>query len=547
MSEPSTISPPTAHNLEAAIGSCLSQSSSDKPLLLIGGDMSGIQPFLYQIVSSKAAKNLKGRSCYLDLLGKSVVESLLRGLHLSRDHVVCESGGTFVLLASNAPDVHSELEHLVRDIESHIFASHGISLTVAIGSVAITADEARGVTTTLADRWSELFGKREAKKNAKCASILMGNNGYSKLFVPCPNNGDRVDAITGEDIPGESVCVKDVGHVTRINKEIIDLGTQLRNGCTPVMLADDETSDSDFVIEPAQLGVKFRLVKSPISQAVQTFEKMCENEDGLERLGVLRMDVDDLGAKFQEYARTQSLEAYSQLSRELDNFFKTEVSKLCEDKDCYLLYGGGDDLFVVGQWTDVIALASTIRTAFTSWAKSRPGIWSLSAGVAIVKAKYPIIAGAKESGDEESNAKSHTCGDSSKNSISLLSMALNWDKEFAAVQSLERKLVKCLTDKAEPLPKSFLNKVIQHAFKARIACHKVRDVSIYWHLSYDIKRAIERVKSNAEIVSLLETCRKEICTPCNQIGGKAIVTDYHPLELWALACRWAELEYRNNE
>ncbi len=547
MSEPSTTTNPTIVNLEGAISSCLSQSSSSKPLLLIGGDMSGIQPFLYQIVSSKAAKNLKGRSCYLDLLAKSVVESLLRGLHLNRNHVVCESGGTFVLLAANAPDVKSELEHIVQGIEANIFSCHGIALTVAISSVEITADEARGKTTTLADRWSELFTKRETKKNAKCASIIMGNNGYANLFSPNPINGDKVDAITGEDISDDGVYVKDVGHVTQINKDIIELGLQLRNGCTPVMLGADEPPINDFIIEPAHLGVKFRLAKSRVLSSVQTFEKMCENEDGLERLGVLRMDVDDLGAKFQEYARTQSLEAYSHLSRELDAFFKNKVNKLCESCGCYLLYGGGDDLFVVGQWSEVISLASAIKAEFSTWAHSRSGNWSLSAGVAIVKAKYPIIEGAKESGDEESNAKSHRCGEISKNSISFMGTPLNWDKEFVAVQLLERKLVKCLNDKSSPLPKSFLNKIMRHAAQAHIVSHKVNDVSIYWHLSYDIKRALERFKGNSELESLLKTCHQEICTPNNHIGGTAIVTDYHPLELWAFACRWAELEYRNND
>ncbi|MCB0642895.1 MAG: hypothetical protein KDC44_14705, partial [Phaeodactylibacter sp.] len=38
------------------------------PLLLIGGDLSGIQDFIYDIVSKTAAKNLKGRSFYLQLL-----------------------------------------------------------------------------------------------------------------------------------------------------------------------------------------------------------------------------------------------------------------------------------------------------------------------------------------------------------------------------------------------------------------------------------------------------------------------------------------------
>lgn len=529
--------------MERAIDHCTQKVQGDKPLLLVGGDMSGIQPFLYQIVSSKAAKNLKGRSCYIDLLGKAVVESLLRALALNRDHVVCESGGTFVLLAPNTDDTIAALNNAVRFIEKKIFETHGTALSVAIGSVEITAAEARGGTTTLAQRWSEVFAKREAKKNAKCASVIVAQGGYERFFEPSPVTGDKTDAITGEDIADGGENVKDVGTVTKINKMIFDLGEQLRNGCVPQLVGDNYQGD-DFVIEPANLGIKYRLIKGDGEKKVQTFEQMCENEDALERLGVLRMDVDNLGSKFQEYARTQSLAAYSALSYELDEFFKNHVEDLCDKHDCYLLYGGGDDLFVVGEWRNVIKLAGEIQGDFKQWAKKRNGAWSLSAGVAIVKAKYPIIEGAKESGEEEDNAKTHACGDVTKNSISLMETPLNWDKEFEPVRDLKDKLVSLLCDN-ESLPKSFLNKVMIHAINAAIKNHKVTKVNIYWHLSYDIKRAMERAKGKDNVIALLEQCRADICTPGSTLAGERIETNYHLLELWALASRWAELEYRS--
>ena len=529
--------------MERAIDHCTQQAQGDKPLLLVSGDMSGIQPFLYQIVSSKAAKNLKGRSCYIDLLGKAVVESLLRALALNRDHVVCESGGTFVLLAPNTDDTIAALDNAVRFIEKKIFETHGTALSVAIGSVEITAAEARGGTTTLAQRWSEVFAKREAKKNAKCASVIVAQGGYERFFEPSPVTGDKTDAITGEDIADGGENVKDVGTVTKINKMIFDLGEQLRNGCVP-QLIDNNYQGDDFVIEPANLGIKYRLIKGEATQRVLTFEKMCENKDALERLGVLRMDVDNLGSKFQEYARTQSLAAYSALSHELDNFFKSDVSKMCDKHECYLLYGGGDDLFLVGEWRKVLMLAAEIQAEFKKWAAQRKGDWSLSAGVAIVKAKYPIIEGAQESGEEEEKAKSHSCDGMTKNSISLMGTPLNWDNEFEALRSLKDKMVGLLCD-SESLPKSFLNKVMIHAGKAAIKNHKVTHVSIYWHLSYDIKRAMERAKGKEAVLNLLEQCRTDICTPGNTLDGVNIVTDYHLLELWALACRWTELEFRS--
>ena len=46
----------------------------EKPYLLIAGDISGIQDFIYDIISKNAAKNLKGRSFYLQLLTESIIK-----------------------------------------------------------------------------------------------------------------------------------------------------------------------------------------------------------------------------------------------------------------------------------------------------------------------------------------------------------------------------------------------------------------------------------------------------------------------------------------
>ncbi|KAA6311034.1 CRISPR-associated protein Cas10/Csm1, partial [termite gut metagenome] len=43
------------------------------PVMLLGGDISGIQKFIYNIASRKAAVSLKGRSFYLQLLIDSVI------------------------------------------------------------------------------------------------------------------------------------------------------------------------------------------------------------------------------------------------------------------------------------------------------------------------------------------------------------------------------------------------------------------------------------------------------------------------------------------
>ncbi|MFN8394030.1 MAG: hypothetical protein U0176_05080 [Bacteroidia bacterium] len=115
----------------AAMASCLheAESKNEKPFLLVGGDLSGIQTFLYDIISKNASKLLKGRSFYLQLLIDSVLDELLAALNLSSLHVVYASGGGFFLLVPHT-DHHLEILHKVEaSLAERIFAVHQIQLT----------------------------------------------------------------------------------------------------------------------------------------------------------------------------------------------------------------------------------------------------------------------------------------------------------------------------------------------------------------------------------------------------------------------------------
>ena len=90
----------------AALAVCLydvrqSEENPEDPFLLIGADLSGIQSYIYQVVSKYASKNLKGRSFYLRILSDSVVRFLLKELGLFQANVVYNSGGGFYIIAPN--------------------------------------------------------------------------------------------------------------------------------------------------------------------------------------------------------------------------------------------------------------------------------------------------------------------------------------------------------------------------------------------------------------------------------------------------------------
>ena len=70
-----------------AIASCLFETKSENKFLLIKGDISGIQDFIYKLASPEEAfkgmsKRLRGRSFYLTLLNETFAYYLLKELKL---------------------------------------------------------------------------------------------------------------------------------------------------------------------------------------------------------------------------------------------------------------------------------------------------------------------------------------------------------------------------------------------------------------------------------------------------------------------------------
>jgi CRISPR-associated protein Csm1 len=118
------------------------------------------------------------------------------------------------------------------------------------------------------------------------------------------------------------------------------------------------------------------------------------------RLGVLRMDVDGLGRFFSETLGSAALPLRLAASDALSLFFDGYLGQLCrsleEEKQrpesIYLLYGGGDDLFIVGEWDLLPYLAQRIRDEFVAYAGP---VFGISAGIILVTEKYPFYRAAE--------------------------------------------------------------------------------------------------------------------------------------------------------
>ncbi|MBR0498646.1 MAG: hypothetical protein IJJ78_06170 [Paludibacteraceae bacterium] len=424
------------------------------------------------------------------------------------------SGGKFYLQVPDTESTRNVIVDIRKKTEEALWKKHHGQLSINIDFVPFcyVGDMVKvdGETDNIGLLWTKITEKFNALKNQKFKSLLLEEN----LFEVQKVGGDvRVCQITGiegakeytfnfKDSDGEK---QDVLTILPSVKEQIDLGLKLRDK--------------------------------------QYFKMLEEYADGT-YLGVLRMDVDGLGARFIK--GFESMEKYKDFSGKLDKFFDADNGNLHTIQEQYkehlnTVYAGGDDIFVVGRWDKVIDFANDVRTQFAAYCKNvlNDTTLSISGGIAIVNAKYPIAKAAEMAGEAEDAAKKYNNG--KKNAFNMFGESVSWSEEFEYVKSYKDQFVS-LIDKCG-LSRGVLHKIMTYAAivkenqtieeENKNGNYKRKpDMSYLWHTAYYLTRFMGKEKDNKVVYDF-----------CKDLRDKQLVkTDNY--RLVSLAARWAELELR---
>jgi len=477
--------------------------------LFVGGDLSGIQRFLYNISSKKAAVSLKGRSFYLRQLMENVCADIKQAAEANgakTTEVIYSSGGKFYLLTDNTPLIVQAVETCAKQAKQELWDKHKGQLGLNISLVAFNENSDGTVDCQDAPRqkpdylWKLVNADFAHQKSQKFKELL--SESYQDFFEPIPVGGKpKVCAVTGIESPD---CIK--------------------------MPAEDE--DDEMYVLPS------------VYEQIQKGERLCR-EDGFKsfndyvgntNLGILRMDVDGLGKRITEGFK--SIDQYKTFSNRLKDFFEDETKKIQREPAfkpyLNIIYAGGDDLFVVGRWDKVIDFAERIHQE-TNARFGSEGI-SISGGIAIVQPKFPIAKAAELAGEAEDAAKHFRDGE--KNAFCLLGKTISWNQEFGYVKSFKQQFVSLI--KNFDLSKGILHKLMLYSSiadrnKLLRKEGKGENFSYIWHISYYLTRYMKRNKNQA------------VCDFCRTLRDREI--DYRNgrnLELIALAARWAELVLMDN-
>jgi hypothetical protein len=160
-------------------------------------------------------------------------------------------------------------------------------------------------------------------------------------------------------------------------------------------------------------------------EEILTFEelaqKSCNEKEGIKALMSLKADVDNMGLFIQNSDVTNSFAKYNFFSRMIDYYFSVYVPNLLKGTNTYTIFAGGDDLFILGAWDEMINLSKKIREDFLKFVKGSS--LTLSVGMILTKPNKPVNFIAQMS--EEALEKSKDIDE--KDAFTLFDETVKWD------------------------------------------------------------------------------------------------------------------------
>ncbi|MCF6246496.1 MAG: type III-A CRISPR-associated protein Cas10/Csm1 [Desulfobacula sp.] len=491
------------------------RSSKENKFLLINGDFKGIQNFIFSSSADSQkfrSKILRGRSFAVSLLSELAADMLCREIGLPVTSVILNAAGKFTIIAPNIPQTRASVGKIKKEINDWLVE---ISFGETIFNIAVieasSSDFHKDKFIDLWDRFNlemeqekysgfdrgsyggavdgyldefinepgkpavcPLCGKRPAldtfQEESVCKicrdHIFLGSNIVKKkrLSIYFINNSSKSENCLHEPVFGKYQISfsNDPGKYQNDllkcwsleNEESTNSDVAIRfiKGYIPVYsekdLADDritvENNDQFIIGDPKTFNHIACMAKQPDPEKSGKYK-------GVESLGVLKADVDNLGLLMACGLKEKrfTLSRLATLSRQLNYYFTVYLPWFLEKSEfnnIYTVFAGGDDLFLIGPWNSIIEFAGSMQKSFADYVCQNKNI-TFSAGISIHKPHTTIDIMSESSEGSLDKAKSD-----GRDRLRLFSVTADW----AEIQ----KLMKIEEIFTEWLEKGWISRVM---------------------------------------------------------------------------------------
>lgn len=444
--------------LTSAIASCLGQCEDEEhPMFyMLEFDISGIQKFIFKVTEGEEskrniAKSLRGRSLFISLMTDYITYSYLNAFDLTQSNVLFNTGGGALLLLPHTADFQERIQTVSTKLLDTLYQKFHTDITFVYSVVECNQKE---LETFKTEKAIILKDQLDEEKARKFQGLIQKEN----FFVENPQSNhicELCESVFTES-PYCETCqtILNVSDFFVRNQKMyivfdftnqVDAKTdkekivRIDMGDTTLYLMNEDMYQKLPVqglyvesINHASMGsVRYLANMVPFDRyGVMSLEKICELlplEWGDQKLGILKMDVDNLGSVFAYGldSETRSLSKFLTLSRLIEIFFGNHLETICqsvskqmdphlEDTMFYINYAGGDDLVILGPAAAILYLAQAINKGLNAYTHN--GNITISAGIFIQKPKEPVQFGIQKAEEYLSKAKNNP----GKNSITLM-------------------------------------------------------------------------------------------------------------------------------
>lgn len=417
---------------------------------LIAGDFFGIQNFIFDAVEAKyASKTLRAKSAYIQILTRILALALCEKLELSPLCIISDNAGKFEVLAPKCDKVKERIEVFQKELNTHFknqfFAQTGVGVSfVACGLADFIGVEDRNYQA-LRQKLSQAvesakFRKFDLISEADC--ILSVDEGLDnqnlcplckkrkkekEYCISCQNFVDIGQQLSKDNflaITKDKTAISIFGdyHIKfiddpKVYKNLIAI-YDLSNRKEFRGFAKWELSS--YVAKQNDEIVTFDILAK---NSVQEGLKEGKREHGVEALMALKGDVDGMGDFIKNSSVTNSFAKFNFFSRMVDYYFSVYVPHLMMTKhpNTYTVFAGGDDLFIIGAWDEMIGLSKDIRDEFMRFVSG--STLTISMGMVMFKHSKPINFIAHLSEEALEDAKELD----GKDAISLFDETVKWE------------------------------------------------------------------------------------------------------------------------
>jgi len=385
----------------------LKNTNDQEVYLIINGEISGIQNFIYRVSSPQDAqsgmsKRLRGRSLYLNLLTDAIASKIVKDLDLNKSNILFSGGGRFFIVAPKTSKVFDKIDEINWKINNWFVRNFNAELYFNLVHKAASGEE----LSNFGEIIENLNYKSNFNKNHKffnqITSIFKEEAAvkYEDLCSVCGKPMKKEDTTDFDEKNLSTICGQ--------CKEHEKLGASVANAKFMIKVYSNQYYDFNFYLDELGIGYYFKnyldtvefikesnekignefesmeiiklndtsFLDEEIVKAVNSidksdkislgfnflgntvprhhnnplfFEHLAQISKGTNKLGIVKMDVDNLGKIFASglkhlekedeedengniiETKGATISRISTLSTQLDMFFSGFINKIAEN------------------------------------------------------------------------------------------------------------------------------------------------------------------------------------------------------------------------